>query len=349
MQRTLVEELVRIPSISGNEQNVAQFLRGFLEKKGFNARIDDVGNVVAVTGTGKKTVILSGHIDTVPGDVPIELEDGKFFGRGSVDAKGSMATLAEAASAFVGSTNLRIVVVGTVEEELEGKGAHYFAEHTEEKPDFIIIGEPSSWAKVTLGYKGSIYIEYYLKKSVAHTAHPIPSAVEDALVFSNALRRYAKEFNVGKEKAFELLSYSLRAINTVSDGLFEEATMLINFRTPLGFNFSELSAVIKAYQGDASIRQKGKEHAIRSGRDNDLVRAFTGAIRDQEGTPGFVVKSGTADMNTLGHQFKDIPIVAYGPGDSSLDHTPIEHLELDEYEKAIKVVKGVLQTLEESS
>jgi len=125
------------------------------------------------------------------------------------------------------------------------------------------------------------------------------------------------------------LHYSLRSINTDSDGLHEEISLLINFRTPIDFDFPELSALIEEYKGDASIHIQGMEHAIRADRNNDLVRAFTGAIRDGGEIPRFVVKSGTADMNTFGHRFAGVPIVAYGPGDSSLDHTPIEHLNLN--------------------
>ena len=345
MGKILIQQLVEIPSVSGNEGEVAQFIRQYMDDRGFQTRIDEVGNVIGVIGKGKKTVLLSGHMDTVPGDIPVRIEDGKLFGRGSVDAKGCMATFIEAASFFKDSKDITVVVLGTVEEELEGKGAHYFSEHTAIKPDYIIIGEPSYWEKITLGYKGSIYLEYFLRKAIAHTAHPVPSAVEDALGFSNKLRRYAKEFNEGMEKAFGMLNFSIRSINTTSDGLHEEVQLLINFRTPLDFSYSELAKLIHEYKGEASITLKGKEDAIKSGKNNALVRSFVSVIRERGGTPRFVVKTGTADMNTIGHHFKDTPIVAYGPGDSSLDHTPIEHLELAEYEKAIEVVKNVIEKL----
>jgi LysW-gamma-L-lysine carboxypeptidase len=50
-------------------------------------------------------------------------------------------------------------------------------------------------------------------------------------------------------------------------------------------------------------------------------------------------------MNVVGPHWPGTPIVAYGPGDSSLDHTPDEHINLSEYLQAIEVLRGVLEQL----
>ena len=60
--------------------------------------------------------------------------------------------------------------------------------------------------------------------------------------------------------------------------------------------------------------------------------------------PGFVLKTGTSDMNVVAPVWR-CPIVAYGPGDSALDHTPHEHLSLDEYWRAITVLEAALRSL----
>jgi LysW-gamma-L-lysine carboxypeptidase len=84
--------------------------------------------------------------------------------------------------------------------------------------------------------------------------------------------------------------------------------------------------------------------AYRADKNTPLVRGFLAAIRVQSGQPGFVVKSGTADMNAVGPVW-NCPILAYGPGDSTLDHTPQEHLSLTEYRSAVQVLAHVLQGL----
>jgi len=55
-----------------------------------------------------------------------------------------------------------------------------------------------------------------------------------------------------------------------------------------------------------------------------------------------VVKSGTSDMNVVGPAWR-CPILAYGPGDSSLDHTPEEHVPLQEYWRAVLVLEEALR------
>ena len=71
---------------------------------------------------------------------------------------------------------------------------------------------------------------------------------------------------------------------------------------------------------------------------------FLRAIRAEGLDPTFKVKSGTSDMNVVGPAW-NCPILAYGPGDSSLDHTPNEHLDLAEYRRSISVLTRALQTL----
>ena len=97
----------------------------------------------------------------------------------------------------------------------------------------------------------------------------------------------------------------------------------------------------------AELQFSGGEAAYKSDKSNPLVRAFLRAIRAAEGTPRFVVKTGTADMNVVGPHWLDTPIVAYGPGDSSLDHTPHENIDLNEYLRAIDVLRDVLAILVE--
>ena len=89
------------------------------------------------------------------------------------------------------------------------------------------------------------------------------------------------------------------------------------------------------------------EPAWKSESRSPLVRSFLAAIRasSESGTkPGFVVKTGTSDMNVVGPAWR-CPILAYGPGDSQLDHTPNEHISLDEYWQAVLVLEQALRNL----
>ena len=64
----------------------------------------------------------------------------------------------------------------------------------------------------------------------------------------------------------------------------------------------------------------------------------------EEGRPDTLLKTGTADLNIVAPAW-GCPALAYGPGDSTLDHTPDEHLSLEEYKQAVEVIQNVLKKL----
>lgn len=91
------------------------------------------------------------------------------------------------------------------------------------------------------------------------------------------------------------------------------------------------------------MKFRGYEKPWRGDRNNVLVRSFLAGLRSVEPSEklGFVLKTGTSDMNVVGPVWQ-CPIVAYGPGDSSLDHTPNEHLPVEDYWKAVNVIEQTL-------
>src|SRR5216683_6349839 len=84
-------------------------------ERGYRASIDEAGNAVGEIGDGPRHVVLLGHIDTVPGEIPVHVEGDELVGRGAVDAKGPLAAFVAAASQPV--VGVRVTVVGAVEEE----------------------------------------------------------------------------------------------------------------------------------------------------------------------------------------------------------------------------------------
>jgi LysW-gamma-L-lysine carboxypeptidase len=351
-----LRELLDIYSPSGREGELAACLKGHMEALGFRVCMDEVGNVVGVLGPPcGEEILLLGHMDTVEGFIPVHLEDGRLYGRGSVDAKGPLAAfILAAARAAPGLRDKRLIVVGAVEEEAHGKGARHLVARF--RPRYAVVGEPSGWEGITLGYKGRLVVSYHLSWPVRHTATPEPSAAEEALRFWDRLCRYAQRVNRGRERSFERLDVSLRSINTSGDGFEEQVEMVIGLRTPLGMDAEGLRERVGRWVDGAverehvnqwgtsvqEVRFAGGEAAFKAGKNNPLVRAFLRAIRAQGGRPRFKLKTGTSDMNVVGPVW-GCPIVAYGPGDSALDHTPEEHIEVEEYLWAIEVLARVLK------
>jgi LysW-gamma-L-lysine carboxypeptidase len=116
----------------------------------------------------------------------------------------------------------------------------------------------------------------------------------------------------------------------------------MGFRLPLDIAPDTLKRLLVSVDGQGSFRFSGEELAYRAEKNTPLVRAFLAGVRDQGGEPGFVVKTGTSDMNVVGPAWR-CPIVAYGPGDSSLDHTPNEHVIIEEWRRGVGVLARMLQ------
>lgn len=91
----LLGRAVGVPSVSGDEHELAAYLVDWCTERGIDAKIDAAGNLVAGKGAGDRGLLLLGHLDTVPHHWPAEWREGELHGRGSVDAKGSLAAFLE--------------------------------------------------------------------------------------------------------------------------------------------------------------------------------------------------------------------------------------------------------------
>jgi [amino group carrier protein]-lysine/ornithine hydrolase len=342
----LITELVKRYSPSEQEAEAVQYLTEWMGVHGFSAWIDEAGNACGLRGNtnAPKTLIMLGHIDTYPGFIEVRTEDGILYGRGSVDAKGSLCAFAEAASQAEIPAGWRVIVVGAVEEECAtSKGARHIAANY--KPDLCLIGEPSGVDRITLGYKGRLLIDLEYERPASHTARPEPSAGAIGAAFWQSLLAWTESQNAGIEKYFDQIMPNLRAINTSSDDFNERVELTVSFRLPPQWNPAQVIEAIAPFVPEgATLRTYGGEIAIQSGKDNPVARGLLAAIRARGERPGFVLKTGTSDMNVVGAVW-DCPIVAYGPGDSNLDHTPNEHLPLAEYEAAIKTLVHFIEHL----
>ncbi len=336
---------ISIPSVSGQEREVAEYLSGWMSGHGFQAHIDPAGNAVGERGQGPATVVLLGHIDTVPGEIPVRVdEDEVLHGRGSVDAKGSFCTFV-AAVAGLGPEALeraRFVCVGATEEEVpSSKGAH-FAAH-QYRPDAVVIGEPSGWEGLTLGYKGRLVLHLHVSKPNFHTAGEGSSAGDDLTEAWFRVRAWAQERS--GTGIFGAVQATVQGLESRSDGLTQTASGVFGLRLPPEVTPTQARAELtERLAGLAAPEFRGDEVAVRHPKDSLLARHLRLAIRAAGGTPVFKLKTGTSDMNVVAPHWP-VPTLAYGPGDSRLDHTPEERLPLAEYDLAVTVLRDALTRL----
>jgi len=336
----LLETLVRIPSPTGSERDAVQALQAQARRDGFRVLQDDVGNFVAEAGQGERLLLFVGHIDTVPGTVPVRRENGVLWGRGAVDAKGPLVAAYLAAQRHLDDPNLRIRIVGAVDEEGNSRGAQ--AVPADLAPKWILIGEPSGVHGITIGYKGILRGVLRLERERHHGAHREPSAVEAAIAFWRDL-----EARYRFEDHFETIQGRLDGLNTTTDGLVDGVEARFNLRLPPGVDPATLEGELVELAAQSSIevsideRMRGAEASKRG----PLVAALLSAIRNRGGAPRLKRKTGTADFNLFAARHPGVPIAAYGPGDAALDHTPHEHVRLEELDEAVDVLDEVFERL----
>ena len=327
------------------ETPAVQYLARQMERLGFSVSVDASGSLRGSLGTGPRELVLLGHIDTVPGEVPVRMEGDHQYGRGAVDAKGPLACFTAAVALCGPIPGWKLTVIGATGEEGDSRGGKLVRDaYLAHPPEYCIIGEPSGWDHVTLGYKGSAWMAFSVRRALAHTASQSESAPEAAVLFWNRVRAACETYNLGRPRAFDQLAASLRHMASSEDGFYETAALTFNLRLPPGLGVDQSLSLLAPLALDGALSLLDGIDCYRAEKNTPPVRAFLAAIRAEGGQPGFLVKTGTSDMNLVGPAW-GCPILAYGPGDSTLDHTPDEHILVSEYLAGVRVLAGALRNL----
>ena len=333
----LLKDMVKIYSPTGCETKIVDFLIEWGNQNGFKSYRDDIGNFVAEKGEGNK-ILLLGHVDTVPGKLPVKARNGVLYGRGVVDAKGSLACFLEAAKDI---DDLGLRIIGAVDEERNSKGANYVFKNYD-RPEYVVIGEPSGWSNITIGYKGNLNIMYKVETEKSHSSNSKPNSNEKIIDFYNYLKDFCKDFNQDKS-LFNGIQTKVLSLKSDDDPFLQEASIKINVRLPPKFDIIDFKESVEKFGKSGQVFFSKYVEAVKVKRSNKLVTNFLKSIRENDGNIKFKLKTGTSDMNIL--KKYGVPIVAYGPGDSSLDHTPNEYLDLGEFNKSVQILQDMLKRL----
>jgi LysW-gamma-L-lysine carboxypeptidase len=354
----LLTRMLEIYSPSGKEGEISRFLEEELGYLGFSVHRDEVENVIGEVGEGEPVVLLCGHMDTVEGIIPVRVEDGELFGRGAVDAKGPLAAMIVAASkvakeGFPG----KILVVGVVDEERGGTGIQHFVE-SGVHPDFAVFGEPSGLGKVVFGYKGILTVKITVETPSGHSAAPwlFENAIEKAMEFWRQIQKLHLREEKLKSRFYSITCCltKIKGGNTSASFIPSECQIHIQLRIPPQLSpeqvFDEVKRKIERFKAtnpkvSVKVEKVDVAKAFEADRRSVIVRALAWGIRKTTlNYASFSRKTGTGDMNLLGNALK-IPVVTYGPGDSTLDHTPNEHINIQEYLTSIEVLTKALKKL----
>ncbi|WP_436925542.1 [LysW]-lysine hydrolase [Halosimplex amylolyticum] len=339
--RELLIEVVDTPSVTGEESEAAGVLVDFFEDHDREVWVDEVGNVRA---PADDSVLLTSHIDTVPGDIPVRVEEGEdgeelLWGRGSVDAKGPLCSMAVAAVRTGAS------FVGVVGEEVDSRGARHLVEDRDAEPDAVVNGEPSGWDGITLGYRGLLAGTYVATSESGHSSRPENNAIQDAIGWWSDV-----ETEFGHDEwvpVFERVTPKPITFEggPSDDGLSVEATVDVQLRVPPEHTTEEVRELADGHLTNGTVHWHDAVEPVMMNPRTPAARAFRAAVRRTGGDPRLLRKTGTSDMNVYAQEW-DCPMVTYGPGDSDLDHAPNEHVSLAEYDRAVAVLEDATEQLQ---
>lgn len=332
----LLSRAVELSSVSRDEREIAAFLAEWCTERGIKAEIDAASNLVATKGAGPRRLLMLGHLDTVPHRWPVRWDGEVLSGRGSVDAKGSLVTYLQTLAAFDPPEGVEVRVVGAVEEEITGAGAFHVRDAY--RADAVIVGEPSGAEALTLGYYGLVKVRYSVREATGHTAGEGVRTAGDRMV----------ELLAGVPGAVARLHpdalTAVLGVTALNQGDTQAGEAVVDVRVPPGLDVDETVAALRALAADpVRIDVLRATPGVSTGRTSPLVKAFQRAFSAEGVTPRYLMKKGSSDMNTLATTWQGIPMVAYGPGDARLDHTPDEHLHADEFRRAQRLLTAAVR------
>jgi len=340
MLEELMLELLKAYSPTGSESEAVRKYVGIVSKwwEG-DVVVDRVGNAILTYGNGSKWILLAGHIDTVPGELPVGYDGHVFRGRGAVDAKGpltSMTVGAIEAIKHLREGDCRVTVAALVAEEGRSYGARELVS-SGIRPTAIVVGEPSGCSGVIVGYRGSIKLGVKCHGVSGHSSTPQSgvSAVDELI---NSWLRMRDVINS--------IPNSNITINYIRGGqpfsvIPKDAEAVIDIRVPVDGDLNVVKAlVVSALTNRCTYEVIDETPPVKVSVNNTVVRSLIRSLIKNGLRPSPVIKLGTSDMNLLARITDNI--VGYGPGRSELSHTDREEISITELEIGAKVYRDTI-------
>jgi putative selenium metabolism hydrolase len=367
----LAQGLIRIPSVSGEELEAAEYLARQLTPIFDSVRVDAAANVIAEL-EGREpgpTILLNGHIDVVDAGEMGDAWSGKLtdgapwgrpgpviYGRGASDMKGPIAALVAAVSkvkqeSFAG----RIIFTAVVQEEMgEGVGTRDATASLDQKPDIAISAEPTDFS-IGLGHRGKVEFELETRGRTAHSS--IPGTGVNALLLMNTFLNAWPELPMPEHPLAGRCTSAITNV-TVSPGRLavipDRCRLYFDVRflpgesaarpeTDVRTLLERLKESVPHFEYDLRVRMVMPSYLMPP--DHPAVELVAAVVRSVTGrTPVRHCYQAGTDGTFLWNEFK-IPVLGCGPGDMRLAHTPIEHISVQDLMQARDIYATLIQQI----
>jgi putative selenium metabolism hydrolase len=367
---TFAQDLIRIPSPSGKEGEVAECVLAEMKELGFSeVRLDGLGNVIGVIpgDGGGPPVMLNCHMDVVAEGEHGEWEhppfggivaDGYLHGRGSMDIKGPLALQTYAAAALRGRALGDVIVAHTVFEERGGWGMEHLLDQKEVEPAAVIIGEATR-GDITTGHRGRAEVEVVLRGVAGHASAPerarnaldlVPAVLSS---LGDLARDQREDPVLGRAS---LVATGIDILPESRNVIPDTAVVVVDWRVLPGSTDEELLEEVRTCLARRLPQTpEGPKVEVRMAREYQEALTGHGELRDLY-TPGFLMemddpviqaaaravgrRSGEGPAEVRPWTFATdggwsagvfgIPTLGFAPGEERFAHTNRERLDVEE-------------------
>lgn len=358
----LLDQLVAIPSVSGNEKLLSKFLMSWVDENTSHEvkRVRD-SLIVTVRGENRQNCMLfNGHFDTVaPGDSktwktdPYKLTSNseELHGLGTSDMKGAIAVMLEMLRLYNHKQPpCDIIAMFVTEEETSSDGTKDSLEFLRKDLDkydrkAVIVGEPTS-LKVVLGHRGNVFVNVYFKGVGSHASRPPISskqAIQKAIAFANSvpakLEAWQKKHNDNLLGMPGVTVTQFKAGTGSINQVPTDAMVSLDVRTIPSLHIGierEIKEWAEEYGGKAELLYPWP--AGYCSPDEDLAVTAMGLVHQET----ILVTQGATDQQFFTQA--GIPAIICGPGDKHVIHAPNEYIKktqlTDAFDLYIKLVEA---------
>jgi len=369
--------MVRTPSVSGQEAQVAKVIASEMQKLSFDeVFIDEKNSVMGrIIGSGKgKTLMLNGHIDhaevgTMSDPYKPVIIDGRplgyngqvIRGRGTTDMKGAVASMVYAAG-MIRRSGLSIkgdlwVIANSLEEPARGEGILHILERRGIRTDMAVCGEPSDM-EIKIGQTGRMDFKVIAKGVTCHSSYP-EKGKNAIYEMSKFLQKFLDVYQTPNDKLFGKLPFAVIGISSspppVTPVVPDRCEIIVNRRFLPSENRHTVQKGIEGVfadiqKGDPSFEAKaeylGEFPPFYIDPAEKVVTLLQKSFSAVMGTsaPVGVWRFGTEAGYLMQH---GIPCVGFGPGLPGVAHTPNEFVPVDQLVNSARVYSELIRVLNE--
>ncbi len=352
--RVLLEEMLAIPSPTGEEMGIIGWLRERFRELGFDCQLEPVdqdqgrgqgqGRCNLIALRGRPAYLIATHADTVPAwghphaDQP-KVEGERVYGRGAVDTKGQLAALLVALERTAVTVPAAVAVF--VDEEERALGSKRFS-----PPGHIagaVVLEPTE-LKLAIAQAGSLELQLEVRGKAAHGALPGAGV--------NAIERFFQVYQELKQLPFMRARHPLLPPPAVTVGKVEggispqvvpdrcsaEVEAIILPGTDFERACQDLIAVLERHEVAYQVIDRDPPWELSP--EEPVVQLLARAAREAGLEPRYGGMPAWTDASYLLE--KGLPVVVFGAGKLELAHTPWEYAELAELARLAAVLERFL-------